>query len=225
MFTFKPITNNHNHKVLGKFALRKHLSIQNVFISFSCNIWLLLQKSRVIVERSYNCLCSYLVGPLGPLTLTTSLQGTIAIGDLISVYKTMIVWYTPCQYLSLISFHFSHSTGFIWPQVMDTNRTQVPGEPSNRKLLLILYIYTICLPVEVWIQTFWEKFIMFLVLFVVIYFLCGFLQLQGLFWIFQEHSFECPNKISKVSGSMSVESDLQIWLSREPALMRHRDTK
>ena len=105
---------------------------------------------------------------------------------------------------------------------MDTNRTQVPGEPSNRKLLLILYIYTIWFPVEVWIQTFWEKF---LVLFFVMYFLCEFLQLQGLFWIFQEHNFEFPNKTSKVPGLMSVESDLQIWLSREPALMRHHDTK
>ena len=138
MFSFKPITNNHNHKLLGKFALVHKKTFINskcfFFVSFSCNIWLLLQKSRVIVERSYNCLCSYLVGPQGPLTLTTSLQGTIAIVDLISVYKTMIVWHITMTIFANIwvSFHFSHSTGFIWPPVMDTNRTQVPGEQSNK---------------------------------------------------------------------------------------------
>ena len=193
------------------------------FTSFSCNIWLLLQKSRVIVERSYNCLCSYLVGPQGPLTLTTSLQGTIAIVDLISVYKTMIVWHITMTIFANIwvSFHFSHSIGFIWPQVMDTNRTQVPGEQSNKfsvqkTVVNFVHLYYLLACWSVNTNFLREVYNVFSSI------CCH--SFHGFIWILQEHNFEYPNKISKVSGSMS-ESDLQIWLSREPALMRHHDTK
>ena len=174
-------------------------------------------KSDVAVERSYNCLCSYLVGPMGPLTLTTSLQGPIAIVDLISVYNNDRLDTPGWQVFVYTGFYFSLSTGFIWPQVMDTNRTRVQtaaGEPTDKcsvqKTLLILYIYTFCLTVELLIQTFKKKlspspFLLWIV--------------TMTFWTFQEPNFEFDTVVSR------SESDLQIRLSREPALMRPHQHK
>ena len=136
-------------KVLHKIGYKKEtlwLKSEN-FTYFSCDLVTFVAKSDLTVERSYNCLCSYLVGPLGPLRLTTSLQGPIAIVDLISVYNNDRLDTQGWQVFVNIRFYFSHSTGFIWPQVMDTNTTRVQtvaGEPTDKfsvqKTLLILYI-------------------------------------------------------------------------------------